>query len=265
MIFANHAHIYPKEIRENGTIDALKRYMDTCSIDKCVAFATFPDPFYKADLPMSNIQYLAKEIKDCPDIIGFGTLDFEKDNLEEQLDEIHSLSFKGIKIHPQAQEVAVDSEQAFRVYKKCEELGLFITFHTGVHWHRMRESALILFDEVAYNFQNLRFSMEHIGGYSFFNEALAVMVNNKRGGIQPRVFAGWTSITNDGSAWSLTDEQLVTLLKQTTDNNSIFGIDFPFNNEEITINAINRIKNLDIPQESKDKILGENLKAVLGV
>ncbi|MPM90267.1 hypothetical protein SDC9_137388 [bioreactor metagenome] len=246
-------------------MDALKAYMGVCGIDKCVAYATFPDRFRDSGLMCNQNQYLAKAIEDCPDIYGFGTVDFEQDNLEEQLDEIHALSFKGIKIHPQAQEISVDGEKAFRVYEKCETLGLFISFHTGVHWHRMKDSALMLYDEVAFNFQNLRFSMEHMGGYSFFNEALAVMVNNSREGIQPRVFAGWTSITNNGDAWSISDEQLKILLKQTSENNSIFGIDFPFNNIEKTQSAIARIQNLDIPNQTKDKILGKNLADALGI
>jgi predicted TIM-barrel fold metal-dependent hydrolase len=158
------------------------------------------------------------------------TIDFVRDNLKEQVDEIADCGLKGIKLHPQAQEFGIDSERAFKVYERAEELGLFISFHSGIHWHRLSESSVMLFDEVAYNFPELRFSMEHMGGYSFFNEALAVMVNNSRGGIQPRIFAGWTSIFDESemSVWSLTDRQLEVLIFQTGEDNQIFGLDFPF-------------------------------------
>ena len=41
MIFANHAHLYPKALREDGAKDALMRLLDECEIDKAVAFAPF--------------------------------------------------------------------------------------------------------------------------------------------------------------------------------------------------------------------------------
>ncbi len=262
MIFANHAHIYPKEIRPDGTVDSLKKLMEECSIDKCAAFATFPDRFRDSGIGMNQNRWLAQQIKNDSSLVGFGTIDFEKDNLRDQVDEIADCGFKGIKLHPQAQEFKIDCEKAFEVYQRAEDLGLFITFHSGIHWHRLRDNLVTLFDEVAYNFQSLRFSMEHIGGYSYFNDALAVMVNNERDGIQPRVFAGWTSIFDEDKigAWSLTDGQLEVLLHQTSEDNSIFGLDFPFKNAEYIKKSIERINRMNISQQAKDKILGINFE-----
>lgn len=262
-IFANHAHTYPKELRPNGTVDELKRFMDVCGIDKCVAFSTFAHILKSNNLDYNPNKRLYEEIKDFPDIYGFGTIDPEKDEIEQQLDEIASYGFRGIKVHPQAQNLPLLSEKAMLIYKRCEELGLFIVFHSGVHWNRLRDSAVVLFDEIAYYFPNLRFSMEHMGGYSYFNDALAVMVNNKRHGLQPRVYAGWTAI--DGGAWLITDEQLYALIEQTSDNNSIFGLDFPFRSVEMIKKDIERIKGLDLSDETKQKILGKNLADAIGV
>ena len=36
MIFANHAHVFPKELRPEGSVDSLMRLMDDCGIDKAV-------------------------------------------------------------------------------------------------------------------------------------------------------------------------------------------------------------------------------------
>ncbi|MCR4616095.1 MAG: amidohydrolase family protein [Clostridiales bacterium] len=266
MIFANHAHIYPEHVNPNGTVEALKRYMDETGIDKVVAFSTFANTLRKRDLPVYNTnKALYDEIKDDPDIVGFGTVDTERDDIEDQIDEIISYGFKGIKVHPQVQKLKVDGERAFRIYKKCEGSGLFVSFHTGVHWDRLKNNRVELFDEVAWNFPNMKFSMEHVGGYSYFNEALAVILNNKRSGLQPRIYAGWTTIDGQYRPWSLSDEQLYVLLGQTSDDNSIFGLDFPFNSAEYTKAAIARIRGLDIPEESKEKILGLNLAKALGV
>lgn len=267
MIFANHAHIFPEQLRPEGTVDSLKKFMDECGIDKCVAFAPFADRFSDAGIDENHNVWLANQIKGCSDIVGFGTVDFDAPDLGGQVEQIADLGFKGIKLHPPYQEFVIDGAPAFEVYEKAQELGLFLSFHSGMHWHRLRDNLVLLFDEVAWNFPKLRFSMEHIGGYHFFTDALAVMCNNSRGGTQPRVFAGWTSVdnSNGAGAWALSDEQLKTVILQTGEDRSIFGVDFPYNNAESIKRDIARIKNMDLSEECKEKILGKTLEKILSV
>ncbi len=267
MIFANHAHVFPKEIKPSGTVDELKKLMDECGIDKAVCFAPFQDRFEEEGFPGTPNEWLAKEIKNQPDLYGFGTVDFNAKNIRDEVDKIAEYGFKGIKMHPPYQEFDIDGDDAFKVYERAEELGLFISFHCGMHWHRLKGVRPILYDEVGWFFKNLRFSLEHIGGYHFFNEALAVLCNNSREGIQPRAFAGWTSISDrDGlGGWTLTREQLETVIKQTGENRSIFGLDFPFKDSAYTKYEIERIKSLNISDTAKENILGKTLATILDV
>ena len=267
MIIANHAHVTPKEIRANGTIDDLKQLMDDCGIDKAVCFAPFPDRFKEAGFTESPNEWLARELKNQPDLYGFGTVDFEEGNLRDQVDRIADLGFKGIKLHPPYQEFDVDGEDAFKIYERAEELGLFISFHCGMHWHRLKGVQPILYDEIGWFFKNLRFSLEHIGGYHFFKDALAVMCNNSREGIQPRVFGGWTSISDihGTDSWTLTNEQLETVIRQTGDERSIFGLDFPFKNAEYISYEMERYKSLNISDAAKENILGGTMQKILGI
>lgn len=265
MVFANHAHIYPSRLRPESDLDALKELMRECEIDRCVVFATIPDRFKELGLPVNTNVWLSEQIKNEPAFTGFGFVDFELDNQEEQVDEIVSLGLKGIKLHPPAQGFAVLEDKALRVYERAQRHNLFLSFHTGLHWSRLKDNRTLDYDEVAYNFPELRFSMEHIGGYSFFNEALAVIANNNRGGRQPRVFAGWTSIDNEkGGAWSLSDEQLETVIEQTGEMKSIFGLDFPFKKAEYIKKLMARIRALNITDTAKEAILGGNLLRELG-
>ncbi|NMP37124.1 MAG: amidohydrolase family protein [Clostridiales bacterium] len=272
-IFANHAHLFPEQAKPSGTLDNLKRTLDEAEIEKAVCFAPFASQLRNAGFSDDDApKWLANEIKNEPNLFGFGTIDFDKNNISAQVEHIHDLGLKGIKIHPAYQEIKVDGEQACRVYEKAEELGLFISFHTGLHWHRISDYHQLLFDEVAYLFPHLRFSMEHIGGYSFFREALLVMNNNKRGDFD-RVFAGWTSIDVDidengneqYGAWSLTDRQLLDVIYQTGPNRSIFGLDFPYNDSQDIKASIERIKSLPISEQAKENILGGTLRNILGV
>ncbi len=267
MIIANHAHVFPKEIKESGTIDELKKLMDECGIDKTVCFAPFPERFEEEGFPDTPNEWLAKQLKNQPDLYGFGTIDFKAKNLHDEVDKIADLGFKGIKLHPPYQEFDVDGEDAFKVYERAEELGLFVSFHCGMHWHRLKGVRPVLYDEVGWFFKNLRFSLEHIGGYHFFNEALAVLCNNSRGGIQPRAFAGWTSISDiDGmGTWTLTNEQLETVINQIGEERNIFGLDFPYKNAEYTKYEIERFKSLNISDTAKENLLCNTMKNILGI
>lgn len=262
MIFANHAHVFPNELKPEGTVDKLMEFLDECEIDKAVCFAPFSDRYHEGGFTGSSNEWLAKAIKGNDRLVGFGTVDFEQ-NLRDEVDRIADLGFKGIKMHPPYQEFVIDGPEAFQVYERAQELGLFISFHSGMHWHRLRDNRVVLFDEVAWNFPDLKFSMEHIGGYHFFKEALAVMCNNSRRG--GNVFAGWTSVgkRKKGDAWSLTDEELETVIYQTGEDSSIFGLDFPYSKPEHIKSDIERIKRLDITESCKEKILGGTLERVL--
>ena len=271
-IFANHAHLFPKNTKPNGDIDCLKDLLEKCEIEGTVCFSPFwhQMDMYAHTTGQNPCEWIAGQLKNEPALIGFGTVNFDREDLKDQVKKIKDLGLYGIKIHPAAQELKIDSPELFAVYEEAEKQGLFISFHTGLHWHRIRDYDMLLFDEVAYNFPKLRFSMEHMGGYSFFKEALLVMNNNSRDEIQ-HVFAGWTSIAMEKDemgnerqgAWSLTDDELCTIIHQTGPERSIFGLDFPYNDAEKTKKAIERIKNLPVTEEAKRGILGDNLKGIL--
>ena len=265
-IFAHHAHVFPQYVREIGSVDNLMRTMDACGISKAVCFAPFQHQV-GAEHETTSV-WLAKEIKNNDRLVGFGVIDFAKGDLKGQVDRIADLGLRGIKMHPASQKFAVDGDMAFEVYARAEELGLFLSFHTGVHFHRLRDYQMWRFDEIAYHFKNLHFSMEHLGGYCDFFEGLSVMINNMpRHGEDPRVFAGLTSIydRDKNRIWYMPDDRLYDLLWQTGDKASIFGLDFPYNGIEITQTAIKRIMELDLPEESKQLLLGGNLRRVLGL
>lgn len=270
-IFANHAHLFPKGSKDNAQLENLKQLLAECNISKAVCFAPFNHQTERVGIKENPNKWLYNEIKNENNLIGFGTIHFDIGSLKEQVSEINDLGFKGIKIHPAAQEIRVDGRELYEVLAQAEKLGLFVSFHTGLHWHRISDYSMLLFDEIAYNFPALKFSMEHMGGYSFFKEALLIMNNNSRKG--NNVFAGLTSISTEKDefgntrlgAWSLSDDQLCDLIHQTGAKNSIFGLDFPYKDAEYTKNAIDRIKNLSVSEEAKKGILGENLKSALNL
>jgi predicted TIM-barrel fold metal-dependent hydrolase len=267
-IFAHHAHISPKEMKPSGTLDALLEMLYACEIDGAVCFAPFPDVFALLGQKMNQNQWLAQTLDGRESLVGFGTVDFTRDDLADQVNEIAALGFKGIKIHPAAQGIPVLGDKAREVYVKAQELRLFVSFHTGIHWHRISTYRPVQFDELNWDYPRLRFSMEHMGGYHFFREALAVLCNGNNG------YGGWTSIDagmplheDDTRAaagpWTLTDEELVAAVTQAGSNRHIFGLDFPFKSISYVRRSIERFSALPIPDEAKEGLFAVNLMEAL--
>ncbi|HZZ41977.1 MAG TPA: amidohydrolase family protein [Tepidisphaeraceae bacterium] len=265
---ANHAHVFPESINPNGTIDRLLKLLDACEIDRCVCFA----PFAKQcdGKSISPNAWLAKELPRHKRLYGFGTIDPRRDDLSDQVDEIASLGLRGIKVHPNGQGLPILSPKALQLYEAAQKHNLFLTFHSGVHQSRLKDNRVIDFDEIAWNFPELRFSLEHVGGYHFFNEALAVIFNHMPTPWNPkegRVFAGLTSIfTQDHLRfWYQSRERLLELVAQVGARQMIFGLDFPYNLEEHTKIGIETIRNLGLSAEDQANILGGNMRRILGL
>ena len=130
-ITAHHAHLFPTQVRPAGDIAHLLSTLDACGIEQCVAFAPFPAQMHRQDISPSR--WLHDEIVPHGDrLFGFGVIDFARGHLQEQVDEIASLGFKGIKLHPAFQHFNVFGPEARQVYARAEELGLFLSFQYPV-------------------------------------------------------------------------------------------------------------------------------------
>lgn len=268
-IFANHAHVFPASINESGTMDRLMKLLDACEIERAVCFAPFPHQVEGRDTEPN--EWLATELTRKPRLIGFGTLDLNRTDIEQQVRRIAELGLRGIKMHPNAQQFDILSPAALEAYEAAQELKLFITFHSGVHHYRLAHYNVLKFDEVAYQFPDLRFSLEHVGGYAFFHEAVGVITNNipfpPAPGRRCMVYAGLTSVfTPDyNRLWYMPRQRMLELVAQVGAEQIIFGLDFPYNLEENTKVALRAIDDLELNNDQREQILGGNLREALAM
>jgi predicted TIM-barrel fold metal-dependent hydrolase len=266
-VFAHHAHVFPESANPGGTVERLLRLMDDCGVAGAVCFAPFALQIPGTDPNRWVAERLARESR----LRGFGTVDFTQNDLAAQVRQIRELGLLGIKLHPNTQKFDILSSEAMQVYAAAQEHKLFLSFHTGVHHYRLKFYNLLGFDEIAHSFPDLRFSLEHVGGYHFFGDALAVMFNNipfpPIPGHRPRVHGGLVSVFNRKKLpfWHLTDQQICDAIAQVGAELFIFGLDFPYNQEEDTRLGMEVIRNLPITEEQKGMILGGNLRRELSL
>ena len=265
-VFVNHAHVFPASINPHGTVDRLLRLMDACGIDRAVCFAPFCHQCDGTEIEHPN-DWLSQTIaRESSRLLGFGTVDPLRADIPGQIRRVVELGFRGLKLHPNAQGFDLLSPPAMEVYAAAQEHDLFCSFHSGVHRSRLAGTRVIDFDEIAWNFPRLRFSLEHVGGYHFFNEALAVIFNHVPPpweldkGKRCNVFAGLASVFSQerNRFWYLSDERLRELAAQVGARQMIFGLDFPYNGEVETKLGLRRIREL-LDAEAQAQILGGNL------
>lgn len=227
--------------------------MKTLKIEKAVVFAPFKEFL---PVPKPN-EWLIAEIKSYPNIFGFATISPLEKNISSQLSEFKKKGLVGIKFHPPIFKVGINDSRCQEFYSSAEELALPILIHTGAHGWYLDEYRPLLIDRVARKHPDLRIIIEHMGGYAFFNEALAVVENN------PHCYAGISSVLQKSSGWYLPLDRLTLLLERIGSKRIIYGFDFPWNSLEAIKRDLLLIKKLKISTEDKKNMLGNNIATLL--
>ena len=269
-IFLNHAHVYPEDVFPQGSLQRLAEIVEICGIDRVVCFAPLPKSTTAA--MAGGPAWLAQALRDYPEFVGFGTVDFEQPDLRDQVRRIVDLGLKGIKIHTSAQEVNVLGEDAFTVFDEAQKQGLPVDLHAGPHGFRLKwDTDPIAYDEIAYHFPELRMIIEHLGGWSFCRQMVGVVENaNWRAGAT-RVYAGLTSSFGRMKAGEIhkppvfTPEEAERALLLIGEEAAIVGMDFPWGSgPEQYQHDIQFVHNLRISEKAKQMLLGGNLARLLG-
>jgi predicted TIM-barrel fold metal-dependent hydrolase len=129
-----------------------------------------------------------------------------------------------------------------------------ISIHTGAHGWNLRHYMPILIDDIAQRHPKLPMILEHIGGIAFFDQALAVLHNNKN------CCAGLTQCSGRDPIYALGERRKV-LLETVGLDRIVYGFDHPWNNDNRAAlkNDIEWVRGWDIAEADKEKILGGNL------
>lgn len=268
-ITANHAHVGPREstnryLAERGHPELLIELMDACEIDRCVAFAPFAEFLEGTGIDPNT--WLAEQVAPHSGrLIPFGTINPKRADAVTELERIRALGFKGVKMHPAVQEFAVAAPELDEFYAAAQELGLILDFHTGVHRYPIFDFHPLQFDGVALRHPRLRMVLEHMGGRSFFHDAVAVIQNDRLNPQGRVLYAGLTSVFHREAhrVWYMGPERIDELVWQIGEDHIIFGLDFPYNDLALTQHALTMIRELSLPESVKAKILGNNLNRLL--
>ena len=246
----------------DGDSQMLLRHLDVCGIDRVVIFPPFACQV-EGSMKEANLWAFEEVRKHAYRFIPTGTINPLAKDILEMLGLLHDEGIMLAKIHPSIDLHDVSDPAAGYCYSKAEELGITLDYHTGPHGTRLSLSEPTKFDEIAWDYPNLRLVFEHLGGRTYFEQFMAILSNHKKG----KVFGGLTSVLDyeTHKLWYLGPEKVQDLINCVGAEKLIYGLDFPWNSAETNRQDIELINSLDVTYTEKEKILGGNLTALLGL
>lgn len=229
----------------DGTAEGLRRSMKLCGVLKSVAL-----PIATKVTQSESINSFASSVN-SEDIVAFGSVHPMQPDWEDVLNRLAENGFKGIKLHPQYQQVPVNGKETLRVLKKAEKLGLYTTIHAGVDFGQpplMCTPSMLsdVLDEVSGKF----IIAAHLGGFQMWDEAEELLV-------------GRDIIFDTAMVGSfIGSDQYKRIIKNHGSNKVLFASDSPWENPSDTINAL---KSLELNDSDYENIFYKNALGILGL
>jgi predicted TIM-barrel fold metal-dependent hydrolase len=260
-IIDSHTHIYPDKIalRAKDELqtafsktmidlpikDNLFRHMDEAGVSKSIvaAVASRPDQV----VSINNWLFSIKDDR----VIPFASMHPYFEGYKEEFKRIKDNAY-GIKLQTEFQLFYADEEKAFPIYEELEKFSLPVLFHCGVELSSKGEtrSSPDRILKVLNKFPNVKVICAHMGGYLMWEEALEKLCGKN-------VYFD----TSDSIREMSSDLRERFFAKHGFDK-ILYGSDFPLEKPKTEIEFINA---LECGAENKEKILGLNVKKLLGL
>ena len=269
MIIDFHTHIFPDKIaaravaalegsihnrfKDNvraviaATMDALQVSMSENGIDYSVVM-----PIATTVTQSSSINKFAKIVNETESLFSFGSLHPMQEDWEYVLEDIKEKGLMGIKLHPEYQQFYIDSAEAIRILKKCEELDLAVVLHAGKDHgveppvHCMPERLRHALDYVS----GEKIIAAHLGGWDAWDDVEKYLVGTN-------VMLD-TAFTVD----FIDTEQLIRIIKNHGSKKILYGTDSPW---EAQSHAAEYINTLPLTSDEKSDIFYKNAKKLLKI
>jgi hypothetical protein len=243
-------------------------------VDRAIVFNIASDP--RGDVPDDGqLIYATPQVNDdtaafvCahPEkFIGFLTVHPHDPKVLEEIERATGdLGLRGIKLGPNYQNFDPLGEEAFRVFKRAEELGLPILFHQGtspVQFADLDYAHPRHIDRVAMAFPQLRMILAHMGHPWQID---CIVVIRKHPHVYADISANFYRPWSYYNAFRLATEWNVL-------HKLLFGSDFPIASPQETMDALWRVNDITegtklprVPEDALDAILHRDSPALLGL
>ncbi len=258
-----HCHIYPAKIARKareatgefygvpcgdclGEAEDLLRRCDEVGIEKCVIHSVATKP----EQVRSINRFLAKTSEAYAGrFLPFGTVHQDCEDMEDVVEEICALGFRGIKLHPDIQKVSLNDPRCMRLFRACRGR-LMVLFHAGDDRYAYSNPAQIL--PVLEAFPDITFIGAHLCGYHVWDEAVSQMA-----GRFPNLYVDCSS-----SSFAMPPEVFRDYIEAYGTDRVLFGSDYPMWDPR---EEYRHLASLGFSQKTLEDIYWNNAAALLGL
>ena len=176
-----HTHVYPEPVAQkatdsiqdfyeiagagmNGTVSMLRSRGAEAGISRFVILPVSVTPARTRHINDFILQQTAK----YDDFIGFGTVHADMDHIGDEAQYIMDKGLRGIKMHPDTQQFAIDDPRLFNMYEAVSGR-IPVILHMGDHRYDYSQPARLR--HVLDLFPQLDVIAAHFGGYGMYEEA----------------------------------------------------------------------------------------------
>ncbi len=230
----------------DGTIGSLLDSMDEAGVDVSVvaSIATRPEQF-------DSILTWSRSIASRR-IVPFPSVHPLHPRALDQITEIRTSGFVGIKLHPYYQDFTLTDSRILSLFGRIEREGLVLLLHTGydMAYARTRLAAPAMVAEVLRSFDALKLIATHFGGWEEWDE------------VERHLLGRDVYIDTSYSIPFLGAARAREFLDAHPAARVLFGSDSPWASQLRDIEAINA---LDIEEGRRKALLGGNAQRLLGL
>lgn len=262
MIIDFHTHIFPEKIAAS-TVDYLVEICNTKPYTKATKESLLAS-MHKADITLSvalpvatkvsqmdSINRFAAGFQDGP-ILSFAGIHPDCEDYRKALLAIKQAGFKGIKLHPDYQNVYFNDIRYKRMIDFASELDLIIVVHAGMDpkcpqdIHCTPKMAREVIDEVA----PAKLVLAHLGGNQMTSEVEEQLVGQS-------VYLDTAVVLN-----YLKEEEFIRLARNHGMDRILFATDSPWAGQT---EFVEKIRKSALTEEEKEQIFSKNASRLLGL
>lgn len=274
MIIDFHTHVYPEKIAErtmaalssvegveaysDGTLSGLLDSMHKSGVDKSVIL-----PVSTRKGQFDSITEFAKHINDNYDnLISFGGIHPDDDDIKDKLQFLKDNGFMGIKIHPDYTDTFIDDERYIRIIATCKKLGLLVITHSGfdpafkvIHCPPQKGKEMLRTVNSLVPSDKPFFIFAHLGASRMLDDVEKHLVGEN-------CYIDISCSFNDiGRLGSASEEDVIRVIKNHGADKILFATDSPWNDQKAYVERFTKLKG--ISDTEKEMILGGNAERLL--
>jgi hypothetical protein len=270
MIIDSHTHIFPDDIARkaipklmeaahgdvtaytDATYHGLISSMDKAGIDYSLILPIATSPEHGKGI----LKWIKSVYSQNKRLMFFASLHALDNNNPDHLKQICDLGIKGLKIHPQYQDTAVNSLIAMKLYEQAAKHQLILYFHAGfdIAFPQSDHASIPRFQEVLSEFPQTTMILAHAGGYrewdSVYDNLLAY----------PNAYFDLAFVLD---YIAIPEQEKLRLMLTKIPERILFGTDSPWRDQKKDVEDFMQLECLSLKE--KQQILSENFLKLIPV